>query len=329
MFREGVEESDPEAGLAARAAWLSYIGGYRQEDIAERLHVSRVKVNRLIAKAHRRGMVRVFVEGTAADCVALEDELIRRFGLRFALVAPNLNGGDLPVATLGNAGSRFLHSVLEDGPAELTIGVGHGRTIASVVDNLPRVSRPNARFVSLLGGIVRNAVANPFDIIHRLGERTGGETYFMPVPFVADTVADKAVLMAQRSLREVFELAAEAELCIVGVGELGDNAFMRLSGMVSDADYRELREAGAVGEVLGQFLDGDGRPLDVDVNRRSIGLKLDDLRGGTRQVVAIAGGPAKVAAVASVLRTGVTTGLVTDEGTARAIVAGEQRPDTG
>jgi DNA-binding transcriptional regulator LsrR (DeoR family) len=323
MFRRDEGEAvDPEAGLAARAAWLSYVGGYRQEDIAERLHVSRVKVNRLIAKAHRQGMVRVFVEGTAADCVALEDELARRFGLKFALVAPNLNGGDLPLATLGNAGSRFLHSVLEDGP-DLTIGVGHGRTIASVVDNLPRVSRPGVRFVSLLGGIVRNAVANPFDIIHRLGERTGGETYFMPVPFVADSVADKAVLTAQRSLREVFDLAAETELCIVGIGELSDNAFMRLSGMVSDADFRELREAGAVGEVLGEFLDGDGRPLDVDVNRRSIGLKLDDLRGGGgRRVVAIAGGSGKVEAIGAVLRTGVITGLITDEVTARSIVAG-------
>ncbi len=306
--------------MAARAAWLSYVGGYRQEDIAERLHVSRIKVNRLIAKAHRHGMVRVFVEGTAADCVALEDELARRFGLKFALVAPNLNGGDLPLSTLGNAGSRFLHSVLEDGP-DLTIGVGHGRTIASVVDNLPRVARPGVRFVSLLGGIVRNAVANPFDIIHRLGERTGGQTYFMPVPFVADSVADKAVLTAQRSLREVFELASETELCVVGVGELGDNAFMRLSGMVSDADFRELREAGAVGEVLGQFLDGNGRPLDVDVNLRSIGLKLDDLRGDGRRVVAIAGGPSKVAAIAAVLRTGAITGLITDEGTARSIAA--------
>lgn len=320
MFRRDDGEAiDPEAGLAARAAWLSYVGGYRQEDIAERLHVSRVKVNRLIAKAHRRGMVRVFVEGSVADCVALEDALAKRFGLQFALVAPSLNGGELPLATLGNAGSRFLHSVLENGP-ELTIGVGHGRTIASVVDSLPRVSRPGVRFVSLLGGIVRNAVANPFDIIHRLGERTGGETYFMPVPFVADSVADKSVLTAQRSLREVFELAAETELCIVGIGELSDNAFMRLSGMVSDADFRELREAGAVGEVLGQFLDGDGRPLDVDVNRRSIGLKLNDLRGG-RRVVAIAGGPSKVAAIGAVLRTGVITGLITDEGTARSIVA--------
>ena len=328
MFRGGQgEEVDPEAGLAARAAWLSYVGGYTQGDIAERLHVSRVKVNRLIAKAHRHGMVRVFVEGTAADCVALEDALVRRHGLRFAVVAHNLDDGDLPLLTLGNAGSRYLHSLLEDAGSEKVISVGHGRTLAAVVDSLPRVPRPGVRFVSLLGGLVRNAVANPFDIIRRLGERTGGESYFMPAPFVADSVADKAVLMRQRSLRDAFELAGRAELCLVGIGEVGDNAFMRLSGMVSDEDFRRLREAGAVGEVLGQFLDRDGRPLDDDINRRSIGLGLEDLRG--KEVVAVAGGRGKVAAIDAVLRTGVVTGLITDEATARGIVgrgSADQQP---
>jgi DNA-binding transcriptional regulator LsrR (DeoR family) len=318
MFRrEAVEEGDPEAGLAARAAWLSYVGGYTQEDIALRLHVSRIKVNRLIAKAHRRGMVRVFVEGTAADCVALEDALVQRYGIRFAFVAHSLNGSELPLVTLGNAGSRYLHSVLEDGPARI-IGVGHGRTLAAVVDSLPRVSRPSTRFVSLLGGLIRNAVANPFDIIQRLGERTGGQTYFMPVPFFADSPGDRAVLIRQASLRDVFELAGSAELCLVGIGELSGNAFLRLAGTISDDDLGRLHEAGAVGEVLGQFLDRDGRPLDIDLNDRSIGLKLDDLRG--KEVVAIAGGTGKVAAIDAVLRAGVVTGLITDEVTAQSLV---------
>lgn len=88
--------------------------------------------------------------------------------------------------------------------------------------------------------------------------------------------------------------------------------------MITDADFRRLQEAGAVGEVLGQFLDRHGRPLDVDVNQRSIGLKLEDLRG--KEVVAIAGGTGKAAAIDAVLRTGVITGLITDETTASGIV---------
>ena len=45
--------SDAELSLATRAAWLSYVGGLTQEEIASRLSVSRVKVARLVAAAQR------------------------------------------------------------------------------------------------------------------------------------------------------------------------------------------------------------------------------------------------------------------------------------
>lgn len=321
MFRVATDGViDLDAGLAARAAWLSYVGGLKQEQIADRLKVSRMKVHRLIAEAHRRGMVRIFVEGTPADCVALEDALVRRYaGLEFAIVAAGLGDDDaeLPLTTLGAAGARYLHGTLEARGARL-IGVGHGRTLAAVVEGLPRVARPDVTFVSLLGGLIRNAVANPFELIQRLRERTGGESYFMPVPFVADSVEDKAVLLAQTSLRHVFDLAGRAELHLVGIGDVSARAYMREAGMVTEADFRRLAGAGAVGEVLGQFLDGAGRPLDIDVNHRSIGLRPDDLRG--KRTVAIAGGAGKVAAIDAVLRAGFVTGLITDEATAAGIV---------
>ncbi len=321
MFRRGSAHiNDPELGLAARAAWLSYVGGWTQEAIAARLHVSRVKVARLIAQAHRAGIVRVFVETHAADCLALEEALIERYGLRFASVGHSLaSDGELPLLSLGDAGSRYLHSVLEQGQVKV-IGVGHGRSLAAVVDSLPRVPRPNVKFVSLLGGLVRNAIANPFDIIHRLSERTDGDGYFLPAPFVVDSAADRAMLMRQRCLQPVLSLAAEAELCLVGIGEVSERAFMSLTGMVTPDEFRELHAAGAVGEILGQFLDRHGRPVDIAINQRSVGLQLDQFRG--REVVAIAGGGGKVAAIDAALHSGMITGLITDETTAARIVGG-------
>jgi DNA-binding transcriptional regulator LsrR (DeoR family) len=319
MFRRGTADiSDPETGLAARAAWLSYVAGWTQEEIAARLHVSRVKVARLIGQAHRAGIVRVFVENRAADCIELEEALAERYGLKFASVGHSLaSDGDLPLLSLGDAGSRYLHSILEQGRASV-IGVGHGRTLAAVVDSLPRVPRPNVKFVSLLGGLVRNAIANPFDIIHRLCERTDGDGYFLPAPFVVDSAADRAMLMRQRCLQPVFELAAQAELCLVGIGEVGKQAFMSLTGMLTADEFLELEAAGAAGEILGQFLDERGRPLAIDINQRSVGPKLDQFRG--KEVVAVAGGSGKVAAIDAALHSGMITGLITDEGTAAQII---------
>lgn len=56
-----------EVDLATRAVWLSYIGGYNQSQIAERLGVSRIKVHRLISLAHRWGLVRVNIEHSLTD----------------------------------------------------------------------------------------------------------------------------------------------------------------------------------------------------------------------------------------------------------------------
>lgn len=309
---------DGDHSQATRAAWLSYVGGLTQAEIAERLGVSRVKVTRLIGEAVAAGMVRVFVDGSDAACVALEDRIAGHWGLEFCTVAPTVDDEALPLRTLAAAGGYFLHRVLERQEARV-IGVGHGRTLAEVVKYLPQMACPETRFVSLLGSLTRHAAANPFDVIHRLTEITGAESHFMPAPFFLDSVADKRVILAQKSLKDVFALAASATLHIVGIGDVGPKAHMLATGMLKPQEFKELQRAGAVGELLGCFVDGDGQPVDAEVNERAIAFPLDGLRG--RRVVAIAGGTAKVGALAAVLNSRVITGLITDEATAQKVVA--------
>ena len=308
----------PEIGLASRAAWLSYVGGYRQEDIAELLGVSRVKVTRLIGMAHREGLIRVFVDGSVGECLALEGQLKEQFGLAFCAVAPDLGEVGLPLRTLASAGARYLLNCFETDGVKL-VGIGHGRTLAAVVDALPNLAGADLRFVSLLGGLTRNAAAYPFDVIHGLARKTGGQSYFMPVPFFANSVEDRAVLLAQKSVQDVLALAHEAELYLLGIGEVGAEAHMLQGGMITASELAEVNKAGAVGEILGQFLDADGRPVKASLNGRALSLGLDDLKG--KSVVAIAGGEAKARAIAAALKSGVLTGLITDEVTASRLVA--------
>lgn len=323
---QGEVKPHPDIGLASRAAWLSYIGGYRQEDIAERLGVSRVKVTRLIGMAHREGLVRVFVDGKVGECLALEAALKERHGLAICTVAPDLGEPGLPLRTLASAGARFLLSRFESDAGRL-IGIGHGRTLAAVVDALPNLAGPSLanqdlRFVSLLGGLTRNAAAYPFDVIHSLARKTGGESYFMPVPFFANSVEDRAVLLAQKSVQDVLALAQAAELNVLGVGEVGPEAHMMQSGMITAGELAEVNAAGAVGEILGQFLDAEGQPVAASLNGRALSLGIDDLKG--KSVVAVAGGATKAAAIRAALKSGVLTGLITDEITATVLVSEEQ-----
>jgi DNA-binding transcriptional regulator LsrR (DeoR family) len=307
-----------EGSLAARAAWLHYIGGFTQAEVAARLDVPGIKAHRLIARAAREGIIRVSVEGHAAECVALETALIDRFGLEHCTVAPDLGEAGVPLRALGAAGASYLRRTLERG-GNMLIGVSHGRTLAASVEQLPRMPAPGKRFVSLLGGLNRQFAANPFDVIHRLAERTGAPAYFMPVPLITDTEKDRERLLAQSVVREVMALAGKASLLFVGIGEVGKTSFLQKSGMLSANAVSRLARAGAAGETLGHFLDADGHLMETDIARRLISLPFAAFAG--KKVVAIGGGPTKIKAVAAVLASGILSGLITDELTADAVLA--------
>jgi DNA-binding transcriptional regulator LsrR (DeoR family) len=315
--------ADTESSLQIRAAWLAYVGGYTQEEIAERLGLSRVKAQRLIAAALQSGRVKVFVEGEEAQCLALEDRLKARFRLAQCTVVldaarPGSAEAQDDFTALGSGGAQVLHRLFQKaGPS--SIGVGHGRTLAAVAEHLPHLQRPDLKFVSLIGSLTRKSSANPFDVISRLAERTGGEGYFLPVPFIADTEADAEVLRAQRGVQTVLALARACELCIVGVGVLGEQGNLLHTGMLTAKEQAALERKGAVGDLLGHFLDADGQVVDHELNRRAMGVRLPEMLG--RQVLAVVGGHYKVPAILAALRSGYLTGLVVNESTAERVLA--------
>src|SRR5262249_58273900 len=150
--------------------------------------------------------------------------------------------GTLPLRTLGIAGARYLRGILEHSRPRI-IGIGHGRTLASAVEYLPRTPASDVQFVSLLGGLTRKFAANPFDVIHKLAERTAAEAYFMPVPAFANSVEDKNVLLSQVGLAEVLQLARKASLLIVGIGEVQTTGFLAASGMIPPTQLAQLHPA--------------------------------------------------------------------------------------
>ncbi len=310
--------SEDESSLAARAAWLHHVGRLTQSEVATRLNIPNVKAHRLIARAGREGMVRVFVDGEIAQCVQLEQQLCRAYGLGFCEVAPDLDDAALPLRTLGVLGARYLRLACEKGE-DRVIGIGHGRTLAACVECLPRIDVEKLRFVSLLGGFTRRFAANPFDVINRIAERTGAEAYVLPMPFALNSAEDRAVLMAQRGIDEVFALARSATLRFVGIGIVdGHAASLATSGMIEPHEFDAVFRAGGRGEVLGHFFDAHGRRVETELSGRVATLDVEDL--GTGKLVAVAGGRAKPDAIRAVLASGLLHGLLTDERTAAALV---------
>ncbi|ETX30830.1 sugar-binding transcriptional regulator [Roseivivax isoporae] len=313
--------ADAEHSLAIRAAWLHYVGGLRQAEVAKRIGVPSVKAHRLIARAVAEGAVKVSIEGDIIECIELEQALCQRYGLETCEVAPDLEEDGLPLEALGAAGASWLRRCLENDDGRV-IAISHGRTLTAAVRSMPHMSRPDWRFVSLLGGLTRNFAANPHDVMHLLAEKTGAQAYVMPVPFYANSVEDREVLLAQRGISEVLQMAEAAPLKLVGIGTATYEAQLVVAGLIRQDEIEAISAEGGRGEILGHFFDADGKILDSPLTKRTIAASLGEGTARTDRIVALAGGMGKVDAIRAVLNSGRLSGLITDERTARALVTG-------
>jgi len=310
---------DSDTSIAVRAAWLHYAAGLSQAQVAKKLGLNNLKAHRLISKANREGLVKVYVDGDIGECIALEVELCEKYQLDECQVAPDLDESEIPLRSLGIAGGHLIRRALERKCT--SIGIGHGRTLAACVDNLP--AKPtDTHFVSLLGGLTRKFVASPHDVIHRLAERATAEAYFMPLPFLANSISDRDIMLGQRGIKEVFELARQTEMKLVGIGSTETEASLVSTGMLESSELKAVSKAGGAGEILGHYFDSDGNAIATELSDRTMTLPLADLQNAC--IHAVAGGTTKVNAIRAVLKSRLLNGLVTDERTARELLS-----DTG
>ena len=324
-----------------RAAWLYYMAGHTQERTAEILGVSRVKAARLLAEAREAGIVKISIEHRLTAMAEVEERLRRRFGLTLCRVTPPLSTlAAAPAKTAGRSATTRTatrHQAAENELARRAVGmtaarllrerllarerpvvgIGWGRTTAAMVDQLSGVRRPGATFVSAMGSLTLNSAANLFEVVHRLAERTGGEGHFLPVPFIANSVADRETLMSQRTVQEALTLASRADFFLISLGECDENAFLFENRYLSAEELAELRHAGAVGDTMGKFFDQDGRVVDADLNQRTLAIDLRHLYD--REVILLCAGRTKARAARGILRTGFVNGLIIDGDTALRI----------
>lgn len=300
-----------------RIAWLYYVEGLTQAEIADRLGISRVKVVRDLQIGRQTGLVHIRINGRLASCVALERALEKRFGLREAVVVPTpLDEVHLP-ATLGVALGSWLSDRVSPGQ---TLGVGWGRTLHWSVRALRRREVPGLTVVSLLGGIGRGSEINMYETASRVAEALGAQCYYLAAPAFAGSADLRDMLLAQPALQEVLERARRADVAVVSVGSLGPEATNRRIGLIDAEEARQLAEGGAVGDLLCHFLDAAGRPVDHPLNACAVGLAIGDLARIPARVLA-SGGPEKVAILRAALAGGYANHLITDERTAERLVA--------
>lgn len=309
---------NPDEQLSIRIAWYYYITEMTQQQIADRFNVSRARVNKALANCRETGVVQIRINSKLASCVRLEHELQARYGLHEAIVVPVPPGnGNLLYRVLGAGAGPYFHDQLFEG---CSVGVGWGRTLRHTVRQTRGRTFARMTLVSLMGGLNHGSGYNTIEIAHSLARLFNGEYYYLAAPVYMDTAVSRDTLLDQESLRNVYQRAQKVDMAMITVGDLSCRSLMLELGLIRPEDARALCAAGAVGDLLGHYLDADGREVDHPLNQRVIALSLEDL-ARIRKVILVSGGADKTAIIRAVLRRGLIHVLIVDEATAQQLTA--------
>ena len=301
---------------AARAAWLYYIGGRTQDEIAAELTISRQAAQRLVSLALAEKLIKFRVDHPIAACMALSQALTARYGLRYCEVVPSAGAGG-GLASVAVAGARYLERWFAQ-KAPQVLAVSTGQTLRAIAAELPPMAAPQHKLFSLCGIIAANGRAIASEPVMSMAERTGAQCYPRPLPEVAPPVSEREMLQAQRAFLSLRDLMAETRCIMVGLGGIAWQAPLHASGCISDAELTELIEAGAVGEIAGRAFDAYGDYICGSVNDRVTGLAV--LPDPARVALGVGAGAGKVAAFRGALAGGLLNAIITDEQTAAAVL---------
>jgi DNA-binding transcriptional regulator LsrR (DeoR family) len=302
---------------AARAGWLYYVAGNTQDEIAQKLGVSRQSAQRLVSTAVSERLIKVRLDHPIARCMELAARLTDRFALQLCEVVPTDPASGSGSRGIAEATAADMEQRLKS-PHPIVVAIGSGRSLRAAVEQLPPLECPHHKIVSLVGNIAFDGSASFYDVIVRFSDAVQAPHYPMPLPVFASTTHERDLLFGLASVRRVVDLAAGADVTYVGVGDLGENPPLLQDGFISRKELQMLNRAGAVGEIVGWAFDAKGELIEGLTNDRVASVKLEV--PANRLVVGVAMGEAKVRAIGGALAGRWLSGLVTDEMTAELLL---------
>ncbi len=296
---------------------LHFIEGVKQSEIAEKLNLSHTKVNRMIAAGRKAGMVKISISSPYQRLVDMENDVTQRFGLKQSVVTPTVS--DNPETTLqmvGRVAANHLLETLRDGDV---IAITGGKAVSAVVENLEAERRFDVRVVPLTGGVQGKHYTDVNHLATQLADKLGGTAQLVHAPLFVEDEQQRDLLMNVASIRDVFDLARQATVALVGIGSVqapGSGYYDLLPDPARGG--QALVDAGIAGEFLAHLIKADGSLAEIDLNSRVVALDPADL-ANCPTIIGVAAGSLKAGPVAATLAGRFLTSLVVDEEIARAL----------
>ena len=308
--------SHRKISLLARIAWMYYIQGLTQEEIARKLDFSRTKVTRLLAQAREEGIVEINISRKFRTCFEIEEMLRDCFSLETVRVVPQ---GDSPEDTregVGVACAGYLEQNLADGDV---IGCSWGRNLYHVGHALRAVRDRDLTVVQLSGGMNTGGELLPQKVMEQMVSKLSARGIWLNTPAVVAHLDIKKALIRDFSINEALTLGRSCNKALVGIGDFTDAASLVVTGSITREENQELKQAGAVGDILCRHYDINGEVVKSSIADRVMAITLEDLSKVPLRI-GVTSGKEKAMPILGAINGGYINALITDEETANELL---------
>ncbi|GAB2477052.1 sugar-binding domain-containing protein [Promicromonospora xylanilytica] len=292
-----------------------YIEDRSKVQIAEETGLSRWQVARVLNDAREEGLVTIQVADEETPRGGLAERLQQALGLRRAIVAPaRALRPDAGVEAVAQALATYLGEAVAPGES---LAIGWSRAIEAMPARLQRLAPCDV--VQLAGALTFSGDrVGSVEVIRQVARTAGGTAYPVYAPLVAPTADIATSLLSAPEIADVMKRAEHADHAVVGIGTWTKEGSSILPLLPPDL-VRRTAAAGAAAVVSGRVMDDEGRPLDVGVDGRIVGLTLAQLRS-VPNIIGTCVGAHRADAVRSAVRSGLVDVLIVDESLAAALL---------
>lgn len=305
--------------LLAEVACDYYERGLDQNQIAERLCLSRTRVSRLLKEAEEKGIVtiQVTINYDNERHYELEERLKNRFPIKHARV---LNGrGRTPHIQrhVGRLAASYIMEVLKK---DMVIGTSWGTTLSDTICGLSSSPHP-VQIVQCMGSVpCQSPDHTPQAIVANFARLLHGQGCFLNLPLYIEEDYVRTTMCNDLNNRKILNLGMFSDMILTSVNDLNSiNTREFWKTYMTSPMFQELCEKGAVGAMFARFFDQNGREIDCDWNRRCVSISLPQVKN-VPDAVLIASGTQKASAVSCAIKSGIIDTLITDGTTASVIL---------
>ncbi len=308
-----------EQRLLVKVSSMYYDQELNQQQIADRLSLSRPKVSRLLKLARDTGVVQIKVITPSTHFIDLEIELERRYKLQEVVIVDGDNiSQELLKRQLGIAAAEYLLRTITKNDV---VGVTWGTTLQEMVDALIPLPTEDVHVVQALGGVgPPEAKAHSTDISRRLSQLLNSKLTLLSAPGIVGSKEAKNILLSDWQVKSALELFSKINKLFVGLGGIETNPVLQPSSNdVTEDLYNEIIHSNAVGDIALRFFDVNGEPVPSKLDKLTIGITIPEIKN-IDTVIAIAGGLEKLKVIQGALSGQLVNVLITDRETSEALL---------